>query len=218
MNWKDLINKECKKEYYQNLLLFLKQDREKFTIYPNDLDIMRALHYTPLDTVKVVILGQDPYHGLTQAHGLAFSVLPECSAIPPSLKNVFTEINSDLGVNHKFTNGYLVPWAQQGVLLLNSVLTVRAGQPRSHRDKGWEIFTDEVIKEVNNIDTPVVFILWGADAKAKKKLLTNNKHLILESVHPSPLAAFAGFFGCKHFSKANSFLEENGLSPINWIF
>ena len=177
-------------------------------------DIFNALHYTDYDKVKVVILGQDPYHGPKQAHGLSFSVLPGVPA-PPSLKNIFKELNSDLGC-YIPNNGYLKSWADQGVLLLNTVLTVRAGTPNSHKNKGWETFTDKVISVLNEREDPVIFILWGNNAIAKKKLITNKNHFILQSVHPSPLSASRGFFGSKPFSKANEILKSIGKTPIDW--
>jgi uracil-DNA glycosylase len=174
-----------------------------------------AFKLTPLDQVKVVILGQDPYHGANQAHGLAFSVQPECE-VPPSLRNIYKEINSDIG-SHQFPHGNLTSWAEQGVLLLNTVLTVRANSANSHRDMGWETFTDQVIQTVNEQDRPIVYLLWGSAAKNKKVLITNSKHFVLEAAHPSPLSAYNGFFGCKHFSKANQFLTTNNIQPINWL-
>ncbi|MEG2450846.1 MAG: uracil-DNA glycosylase, partial [Clostridia bacterium] len=172
-----------------------------------------ALKYTPYETVKVVLLGQDPYHGEGQAHGLCFSVKPNMPA-PPSLVNIFKEIKADLGIEN--TSPYLVPWAKQGVLMLNTVLTVRSGEANSHKGKGWEMLTDSIIKHLNEREKPIVFILWGGNARSKKSLITSPQHLILECVHPSPLSAYAGFFGCKHFSKTNAFLTENGDKPIDW--
>jgi uracil-DNA glycosylase len=215
--WKELIDQESVKDYYKQLSSFVKEDAKQHTIYPHSKDVLNAFKLTPLHTVKVVILGQDPYHGAGQAHGLAFSVLPDCP-IPPSLKNIFKEINSDLQVDMDYPDGCLVDWATQGVLLLNTVLTVRANQANSHRDKGWETFTDAVISTLNDVDRPLVFMLWGNHAKSKKKLITNTNHLVLEAAHPSPLSAYSGFFGCKHFSKANEFLSvDNGIQPIEWL-
>ncbi|MBP3610116.1 MAG: uracil-DNA glycosylase, partial [Lachnospiraceae bacterium] len=173
-----------------------------------------AFHFTPLSEVKVVILGQDPYHNIGQAHGLCFSVKPEVE-IPPSLVNIYKELQEDLGCRIP-NNGYLVKWAEQGVLLLNTVLTVRAHQANSHQGRGWEQFTDAVIRAVNEKEEPVVFLLWGRPAQMKKNMLTNPKHLILEAPHPSPLSAYRGFFGCRHFSRTNEFLQANGLEPVDW--
>ncbi len=213
-DWADLLNSEFQKEYYLRLRDFLKQEYQRNTIYPMMDDIYNALHYTPFHQVKVVILGQDPYHGPDQAHGLSFSVKTEVD-IPPSLKNIFKELQADIGSpipNH----GYLVKWAEQGVLLLNNVLTVRKGQAHSHRGKGWEKFTDQVITTLNEKDTPVVYILWGAAAQKKQALIDLSKHYVIKSPHPSPLSAHRGFFGSKPFSKANQLLEEKGLKPIDW--
>jgi uracil-DNA glycosylase len=176
--------------------------------------VLSAFELTPLDQVKVVIIGQDPYHGDGQAHGLCFSVKPGID-IPPSLKNIYQELHDDLGC-YIPDNGYLEKWARQGVLLLNTVLTVRAHQPASHQNKGWEQFTDAIISAVNEVDRPVVFMLWGSPARRKKAMLNNPKHLYLEAPHPSPLSAYRGFFGCRHFSKCNEFLEKNGATPIDW--
>jgi uracil-DNA glycosylase len=212
--WKELLNDEFQKEYFLKLKSFLADEYKTRRIYPDMNDIFNALRYTAYEDVKVVILGQDPYHGYGQAHGLCFSVKKGVTP-PPSLKNIFKELQSDVGCtipNH----GELTSWANQGVLLLNTVLTVREGQPNSHKNKGWEIFTDEIIKLLNEREKPMVFLLWGANARSKKKLITNPNHLILETVHPSPLSAYNGFFGCKHFSTANKFLSEHGETPINW--
>ena len=184
------------------------------TIYPPADDIFNAFHFTPLEQVKVVILGQDPYHEPGQAHGLCFSVKPDVE-VPPSLVNIYKELQDDLGCRIP-NNGYLVKWAKQGVLMLNTVLTVRAHQANSHRGIGWEQFTDAVIRAVDAQDRPIVFLLWGRPAQMKKSMLHNPKHLILEAPHPSPLSAYRGFFGCKHFSQTNAFLEKNGLAPIDW--
>lgn len=200
-------------EEYLALREFLKEEYRTRVIYPDMKDIFNALVYTPYEKVRVVILGQDPYHGPGQAHGLSFSVRPGVPA-PPSLVNIFKEIESELGVRN--TSPYLVPWAERGVLLLNAVLTVRAGQAGSHRGRGWEKVTDSVISLLDEREEPVVFMLWGAPARAKKALITSPRHLVLECPHPSPLSAYAGFFGCGHFRKANEFLTEHGLEPIDW--
>lgn len=209
----DRLKEEMKKDYYKKLVLFLKKEYEKHTIYPPREEVFNAFRLTPYENIKVVILGQDPYHNGV-AHGLAFSVKHGVE-IPPSLKNIFLELKNDCNCyipNH----GCLEKWAKQGVLLLNTVLTVRAGIPNSHKGIGWEIFTDEVIKIINDKETPVVFILWGSHAKAKKKLITNKKHLVLQSAHPSPMAAYYGFFGSRPFSATNDFLIKNGMEPIDW--
>lgn len=213
-NWNDFLKDEFEKEYYRNLHNFLVHEYRSNIIYPDMYDIFNALHYTDYDKVKVVILGQDPYHGPNQAHGLSFSVLPGVPA-PPSLKNIFKELHSDLGC-YIPNNGYLKSWADQGVLLLNTVLTVRQSSPNSHKNKGWESFTDKVISVLNDREDPVIFILWGNNAISKKKLITNPKHYILQSVHPSPLSANRGFFGSKPFSKTNEILKSLGKEPINW--
>ncbi|CDE47355.1 uracil-DNA glycosylase [Clostridium sp. CAG:411] len=213
-DWLDAINGEFKKDYYRDLYLFIKKEYSTQVVYPVAEDIFNAFHLTPLSKVKVVIIGQDPYHNANQAHGLCFSVKPEVE-IPPSLVNIYKELQSDLGC-YIPNNGYLVKWAEQGVLLLNTVLTVRAHQAASHQGKGWEMFTDAIIKAVNEQDRPIVFILWGKPAQMKKKMLTNPKHLILEAPHPSPLSAYRGFFGSKPFSKTNDYLVEHGIEPIDW--
>lgn len=213
-DWLDAVGEEFKKDYYRNLYQFVKEEYSKHVIYPASEDIFNALHLTPLKDVKVVILGQDPYHNVNQAHGLCFSVKPEVD-IPPSLVNIYKELHDDLGC-YIPDNGYLVKWAEQGVLLLNTVLTVRAHQAASHQGKGWETFTDAIIRAVDKEDRPIVFILWGKPAQNKKKMLQNSRHLILEAPHPSPLSAYRGFFGSKPFSKTNAFLQENGLEPIDW--
>ncbi|HHT62818.1 MAG TPA: uracil-DNA glycosylase [Clostridia bacterium] len=213
-DWDELLKEEFQKEYYLKLRQFLKKEYRTRTIYPDMYKIFEALKLTSYKDVKVVILGQDPYHGKNQAHGLAFSVQKGVD-IPPSLINIYKELQDDLGC-YIPNNGYLVPWAKQGVLLLNASLTVVANMANSHRNKGWEHFTDAVIQLINKKDAPVVFLLWGNNAKEKGKYLNNPKHLILKSVHPSPLSANRGFFGCKHFSKANKFLKENGLREIDW--
>ena len=213
-DWQDLLEEEFNKNYYLNLRKFLIKEYTEHTIYPDKHDIFNALHFTPYKDVKVVILGQDPYHGPNQAHGLSFSVNPNVS-IPPSLLNIYKELKADLGC-YIPNNGYLKKWADQGVLLLNTALTVRAGQANSHRNIGWENFTDKIISLVNEKEDPVVFILWGNNAIKKKSLITNKKHLIITSVHPSPLSASRGFFGTKPFSKTNKFLESINKTPIDW--
>lgn len=213
-DWDTILADEFKKEYYLKLREFLKKEYSTQTIYPNMHNIFNALKYTSFADTKVVIIGQDPYHGPHQAHGLCFSVQNGIAA-PPSLKNIFKELNDDLNVTEP-AHGCLTDWAKQGVLLLNTVLTVREGNPNSHKGKGWEIFTDRVISELNNKTTPVVFLLWGANAKAKAKIITNPLHIKLETVHPSPLSAYGGFFGCKHFSKANQILKSSNQTPIDW--
>ena len=209
-DWDLLLADEFKKEYYLKLREFLKKEYFTRTVYPDMYDIFNALRYTAYKDVKVVILGQDPYHEPGQAHGLAFSVLPGVP-IPPSLQNIYKELHDDLGIPIP-TTGCLTPWAKQGVLLLNTALTVRAHQANSHRGKGWEQFTDQVIRLLSQREEPMVFILWGANARAKKELIDGQRHLILESVHPSPLSASRGFFGGKYFSRANAFLRE----PVDW--
>ncbi|TFJ92529.1 uracil-DNA glycosylase [Lentibacillus salicampi] len=213
-DWLPVIEKEFQKDYYLQLRTFLKQEYGSVTVYPGMYDIFNALHYTDYETTKVVILGQDPYHGANQAHGLSFSVRPEVST-PPSLQNIYKELHEDLGVPVP-DHGYLVDWAKQGVLLLNTVLTVRAGQPASHRGKGWENFTNEVIRQVNAKQDPVVFLLWGRHAQAKESLITEPQHLIIKSPHPSPFSAHKGFFGSRPFSRANDFLKQAGRTPIDW--
>lgn len=213
-DWLPALHDEFQKDYYKQLFSFVKQEYSTQVIYPPADDIFNALHLTPLENVKVLILGQDPYFNERQAHGLCFSVQPGVD-IPPSLKNIYAELESDLGCkipNH----GYLTKWAEQGVLLLNTVLTVRAHQPNSHQGKGWEQFTDAIIQQVNEQDRPIVYMLWGKPAQSKMKMLNNPKHLILTAPHPSPLSAYRGFFGCKHFSQANDFLQKNGIEPIDW--
>ncbi len=213
-DWLPKINEEFKKPYYKELYSFVKNEYSSSIVYPKADDIFNAFHLTPLKDVKVLILGQDPYHEINQAHGLCFSVLPG-NDIPPSLVNIYKELHDDLGCNIP-NNGYLEKWAKQGVLLLNTVLTVRAHQANSHKNRGWENFTDAVIQAVNEKDDPVVFMLWGSPAQKKIPMLTNPKHLILTAPHPSPLSAYRGFFGCRHFSKCNEFLLKNNLEPIDW--
>ncbi len=212
--WLPYLEPEFKKPYYRELYNFIKEEYSKYVIYPPSEDIFNALKYTPINKVKVVLLGQDPYHEPGQAHGLSFSVKPGVK-IPPSLVNMYKELNSEYGYPIP-DSGYLVKWAEQGVLLMNTVLTVRAGVANSHKNKGWENFTDAVIRAVNTQDRPIVYFLWGSNARAKKSLITNEKHLVLETVHPSPLSAYNGFFGCNHFKLCNEFLEKNGVSPIDW--
>lgn len=213
-DWLPVLEPEFKKEYYKQLFYFVKKEYETRQIFPPAEDIFNAFHATPFHKVKVLLLGQDPYHNIGQAHGMSFSVLPG-QEIPPSLQNIYKELETDCNC-YIPNNGYLKKWADQGVLLLNTVLTVRAHQANSHRQKGWEEFTDAVIRAVNEIDRPVVHLLWGRPAGEKAKILNNQKHLVLTAPHPSPLSAYRGFFGCKHFSKANEFLIKNGLEPIDW--
>ena len=213
MNYfKDIIEEESKKEYYKALHDFVDNAYQEDIIFPERKNIFAALKYTPYENVKVVILGQDPYHGLGEAHGMAFSVCPGIKT-PPSLQNIYKELNTEMGC-YIPNNGYLMKWSRQGVLLLNSVLTVKKDTPASHRGKGWEIFTDKIIEEINKKQEPVVFMLWGNFARSKKGLITNPKHLILEAPHPSPFSARSGFFGCNHFIKANNFLKENNIEQI----
>lgn len=212
--WDSYLEEEYKKEYFQKLITFIRQEYKEKTIYPKENEVFNAFKYTDFDNVKVVILGQDPYHGPNQAEGLSFSVSNEVLK-PPSLKNIFKELEEDLHLPFPKNNS-LKPWAKEGVLLLNAVLTVVEHKPTSHKDHGWENFTDEVIKIVNKKNTPVVFILWGSYARNKKKLITNHLHYIVESPHPSPFSAYNGFFGSKPFSKTNEFLKSKGLEEINW--
>lgn len=213
-SFRELLDREKEKEYFKKLTQFIDQEYTTKEIFPARENVMNSMKYTPYKNVKVVIVGQDPYHGVGEAHGLSFSVNPDIK-VPPSLQNIFKELNRDLGL-YIPNNGYLLKWAKQGVLLLNSVLTVVKDTPGSHRGKGWEIFTDEVIKAVNEKSTPVVFLLWGNYAKEKKALITNPKHLVLESSHPSPFSVRYGFDGCSHFSKTNEFLIKNNMKPIDW--
>lgn len=213
-DWLEPLSAEFKKPYYKDLFLFVRNEYNTRLIFPPADDVFNAFHMTPLSEVKVVIIGQDPYHEPGQAHGLCFSVKPEVS-VPPSLVNIYKELHDDLGCEIP-NNGYLVKWAKQGVLMLNTVLTVRAHQANSHKNKGWEEFTDAAIRILNLQDRPIVFILWGAPAQRKKAMLNNPNHLILEAPHPSPLSAYRGFFGSKPFSKTNRFLAQKGLTPIDW--
>ena len=213
-DWDGILADEWEKPYYGELREFLKREYSSTRVYPDMYDIFNALKYTSFADTKAVIIGQDPYHGPGQAHGLCFSVKKGVEK-PPSLINMYKEISDDLGVTMP-QHGELTGWAKQGVLLLNTVLTVREGKPNSHKDKGWEIFTDRVISELNKKEQPVVFLLWGANAEKKARVITNSKHYKLIAVHPSPLSAYRGFFGCRHFSKTNELLTKNGLTEIKW--
>ncbi len=212
--WDEELKEEYKKEYFTELMNFVKEEYKNKIIYPKQNEVFNAFRYTDFDNVKVVILGQDPYHGPNQAEGLSFSVSDDVLK-PPSLKNIFKELESDLGIPFPKHNS-LKPWTKQGVLLLNAVLTVEEHKPASHKGKGWEIFTDDVIEILNKREKPIVFILWGAFARSKKNLITNKQHYIIESAHPSPFSARNGFFGSKPFSKTNKFLREKGLEEIDW--
>ncbi|MBQ2937029.1 MAG: uracil-DNA glycosylase [Lachnospiraceae bacterium] len=214
-DWLDTLKGEFSKDYYKQLYRFVLNEYNTHVVYPPADDIFNAFHLTPLSEVKVLILGQDPYHNEHQAHGLCFSVLPDQPEIPPSLQNIYKELQDDLGC-YIPNNGFLEKWAKQGVLMLNTVLTVRAHQANSHQGKGWEQFTDAIINAVNLQDRPIVYLLWGKPAQSKIPMLTNPKHLILKAPHPSPLSAYRGFFGCKHFSQTNDFLKKNNISPIDW--
>ena len=214
-DWLQAVGGEFRKPYYKELYDFVKEEYSTRVIYPPADDIFNALHLTPLKEVKVVILGQDPYHNEHQAHGLSFSVLPDQREIPPSLQNIYKELHDDLGC-YIPDNGYLEKWARQGVLMLNTVLTVRAHQANSHQGHGWEQFTDAILEAVNQEDRPIVYLLWGRPAQSKIPMLTNPKHLILKAPHPSPLSAYRGVFGCRHFSQTNAFLESHGAAPIDW--
>ena len=213
-DWLKPLSPEFKKPYYAELYKKIREEYSTRQIFPPADEIFTAFELTPLSEVKVVIIGQDPYHGDGQAHGLCFSVKPDIET-PPSLVNIYKELNADLGCRIP-NNGYLTKWAKQGVLMLNTVLTVRAHQANSHRGIGWEQFTDAAIRILNEQNRPIVYLLWGKPAQMKKTMLNNPKHLILEAPHPSPLSAYRGFFGCQHFSKTNEFLKENGLEPIDW--
>lgn len=213
-DWLNELGAEFKKPYYKSLYEFVKTEYNTTQVFPPSDEIFTAFHLTPLSEVKVVIIGQDPYHNVGQAHGLCFSVKPDVD-IPPSLVNIYQELHDDLGCTIP-NNGYLVKWAKQGVLMLNTVLTVRAHMANSHRGKGWEEFTDAAIRALNKQNRPIVFILWGRPAQMKKSMLNNPNHLILEAPHPSPLSSYRGFFGSKPFSKTNQFLQERGVSPIDW--
>lgn len=213
-SWKEVLKDEFTKEYFVELKRFLIEEKQNYTIYPKGSDMFNAFSYTPFDDVKVVIIGQDPYHGANQAHGLAFSVL-DGVAFPPSLRNIFQELNSDIGCPTP-KSGNLSSWAKQGVFLINTVLSVREGQAHSHAKHGWEIFTDSVIKKISDKKQNVVFILWGSPAIAKSKLIDSSKHHIITSPHPSPLSSYRGFFGSKPFSKTNEFLASRGIKKIEW--
>jgi uracil-DNA glycosylase len=213
-DWDTILANEFKKSYYLKIREFLKSEYSTKTIFPPMHDIFNALKYTSFSNTRVVILGQDPYHEIGQAHGLSFSVKRGVK-VPPSLVNIYKELNSDIGMKIP-SHGELTSWAKQGVLLLNATLTVREGQANSHQKIGWSIFTDEIIKILNTSNKPIVFILWGGNARSKKSFITNKNHLIIESAHPSPLSAYNGFLGSRPFSRANDFLIKNGLEPINW--
>ena len=213
-DWLEPLSAEFKKPYYASLYRFVNSEYNTQTIYPKKQDVFAAYDRTPLASVKVLILGQDPYHEPGQAHGLCFSVNPGID-IPPSLVNIYKELHDDIGC-YIPNNGYLVKWADQGVMLLNTVLTVRAHAANSHQNKGWEQFTDATIAALNKQDRPIVFMLWGRSAQQKASMLDNPKHLVLKAAHPSPLSAYKGFLGCKHFSKANDFLSGQGIEPIDW--
>ncbi len=214
-DWLEAVGGEFKKPYYRELYQFVKEEYSKTVVYPPSDNVFQALHLTPLHDVKVVILGQDPYFNENQAHGLCFSVPTSQKSIPPSLQNIYKELQEDMGC-YIPNNGYLEKWAKQGVLLLNTVLTVRAHHPYSHQGHGWEHFTDAIIRTVNEEDRPIIYMLWGKPAQSKIPMLTNPKHLILTAPHPSPLSAYRGFFGCHHFSKTNDFLMKNDMIPIDW--
>ena len=213
-SWDEFLYHEFEQDYFKDLSAFLSKEYESKTIYPPKKEVFSSFYYTDLDKVKVVILGQDPYHEPGQACGMAFAVKPGVP-LPKSLINIYKEIHDDLGLNMS-NDGYLVKWARQGVLLLNTVLTVEKGVANSHKDKGWEIFTNHVIEKLDQQNQPIVFLLWGRNARDKVSLLKNPNHLVLQAAHPSPLSAYNGFFGCRHFSQANKYLQENGLEPINW--
>ena len=213
-DWDAVLKEENGKEYFMKLQEFLAEERQTHMVYPPEKDVFNALKYSSLADTKVVIFGQDPYHEPGQAHGMCFSV-NKGIAVPPSLINIYKEIEADLGIKPP-SHGYLAYWAGQGVLLLNTVLTVRRGEANSHRGKGWETFTDRVTEALNEREKPMVFILWGANAREKAKLITNKEHMIITGAHPSPLSAWKGFFGGRYFSKANRFLEITGQTPINW--
>ena len=213
-SWRNRLSSEFEKDYYKNLLLFLREEEKTNTIFPPKLERFNAYNTTPFENVKVVILGQDPYHGTGQAHGLSFSV-KAAQALPPSLKNIYKELVDDMGCNMP-TEGNLTSWAKQGVFLLNAVLSVQASLAGSHQKKGWESFTDATIKLLSDEREHLVFILWGKSAQSKEKLIDSSKHLVLKAPHPSPLSSYRGFFGSKPFSKSNAYLESNGITPIEW--
>jgi uracil-DNA glycosylase len=214
-DWLPAVRAEFKKPYYRELYQFVRKEYESGTVFPPADQIFNALHLTPLSKVKVVILGQDPYHNVHQAHGLCFSVPEDQREIPPSLINIYRELHDDVGCRMPQT-GCLTKWAEQGVLLLNTVLTVRAHQPNSHRNHGWEQFTDAIIRAVETQDRPIVYMLWGTPAQSKAPMVTNPRHLVLKAPHPSPLSAYRGFFGCRHFSQCNEFLQAHAVTPIDW--
>jgi uracil-DNA glycosylase len=213
-DWRAVLADELEKPYFKAVAQFVTEERAKYTIFPKETEVFSCLEYTPYEKVRVVILGQDPYHGPRQAHGCSFSVRPNVP-LPPSLQNIFKELEADVGAKPP-DHGCLVPWARQGVLLLNAVLTVRQGQANSHQGKGWEQFTDAILRAVNRLPTRVVFILWGAYARRKAELIDTTRHVIIQSAHPSPLSASSGFFGSRPFSRANAALREAGLPEINW--
>ncbi len=213
-DWNDKLKDEYKKPYYRELYSFVKKEYDTQVVFPPSNDIFNAFHYTSFADTRVVIIGQDPYHNAGQAHGLCFSVMPP-TEIPPSLQNIYKELHDDVGC-YIPNNGLLTKWAKQGVLMLNTVLTVRAHQANSHAGHGWENFTDAALRALNTKDSPVVFLLWGSPAQRKAELITNPKHVILKAPHPSPLSAYRGFFGCRHFSKTNEILMANGMDPIDW--
>lgn len=214
-DWLPAVRAEFKKPYYRELYQFVRKEYESGPVFPPADQIFNALHLTPLSKVKVVILGQDPYHNVHQAHGLCFSVPEDQREIPPSLINIYRELHDDVGCRMPQT-GCLTKWAEQGVLLLNTVLTVRAHQPNSHRNHGWEQFTDAIIRAVETQDRPIVYMLWGTPAQSKAPMVTNPRHLVLKAPHPSPLSAYRGFFGCRHFSQCNEFLQAHEVTPIDW--
>lgn len=213
--WNEILSEEMKKDYYQELLAFVQKRREEVSVFPEEKNVFRALELTPFESVKVVILGQDPYHGFGQAHGLSFSV-QKGTLLPPSLRNIYKELQEDLR-GELSTEGDLSHWAKQGVLLLNTVLTVEEGNANSHKGMGWERLTNRLIESLNELNHPVIFILWGKPAQDKEKLITNPSHVILKAPHPSPLSAYRGFFGSKPFSKVNEILIQQGQTPIRWI-
>ena len=214
-DWLPYLDQEFKKDYYKNLYKFVREEYSKYVIYQPSDDIFNALHFTPVSKVKVVILGQDPYHEENQAHGLSFSVPESQRKLPPSLQNIYKELHDELGC-YIPNNGYLKKWAEQGVLMLNTVLTVRAHEAFSHKDHGWEQFTDAIIQAVNAQDRPIVYLLWGSPSQKKASMLNNPKHLVLKAAHPSPLSVYRGFWGCNHFKTCNEFLVSHGETPIDW--
>ena len=214
-DWLPYLEQEFKKDYYKNLYKFVREEYSKYVIYPPSDDIFNALHFTPVSKVKVVILGQDPYHEENQAHGLSFSVPESQRKLPPSLQNIYKELHDELGC-YIPNNVYLKKWAEQGVLMLNTVLTVRAHEAFSHKDHGWEQFTDAIIQAVNAQDRPIVYLLWGSPSQKKASMLNNPKHLVLKAAHPSPLSVYRGFWGCNHFKTCNEFLVSHGETPIDW--